>query len=158
MLCVYALRSLQKFLVLVTGVLRLYYGLPAQNKLVDKRVQEKLELARSQLVLNYRVEVYLTDDCVSPHTWGVFRPRIILPKQALAWSDEKITLILLHELAHIKRKDWLVALCIKLFDCVFWVVPGFSRLRKDVELLREISCDDRVLQKQICQRRTQKVC
>jgi beta-lactamase regulating signal transducer with metallopeptidase domain len=39
-------------------------------------------------------------------TWGVLKPRVLLPTQALTWSEERVHVALCHELAHIVRLDW----------------------------------------------------
>ena len=39
-------------------------------------------------------------------TWGMRRPTIILPDAARGWSDERLRVVLRHELAHIRRGDW----------------------------------------------------
>ena len=42
-------------------------------------------------------------------TWGVLRPRILLPRGAAEWPDDRIRIVLSHELAHVDRGDWLDA-------------------------------------------------
>ena len=39
-------------------------------------------------------------------TWGLRRPRILLPSHCESWSDARIRIVLSHELAHIRRADW----------------------------------------------------
>ena len=43
-------------------------------------------------------------------TWGLAQPKVILPATAGAWSDERARVVLTHELAHIRRGDWIVQL------------------------------------------------
>ena len=78
-------------------------------------------------------------------TWGVRQPRILLPSRARAWSEERIRLVLAHELAHARRGDWLVTLGAGLLCAVYWFNPivwfACRRLRQESEQ----ACDDIVL-------------
>ena len=39
-------------------------------------------------------------------TWGLWRPRVIVPAGARSWAAERIDAVLAHEVAHIARRDW----------------------------------------------------
>ena len=60
----------------------------------------------------------------SPHsmllaTWGFARPRIILPASAQDWSDERARIVLGHELAHVRRNDWVVQMAAEALAAVY---------------------------------------
>jgi len=78
-------------------------------------------------------------------TWGAVRPTILLPSEALRWSDERIHAVLHHELAHVRRFDWTIALAANLLRAVYWFNPlmwiAYRRLRHEGER----ACDDLVL-------------
>jgi TonB family protein len=78
-------------------------------------------------------------------TWGLLRPRIILPRAACAWPADRIRIVLSHELAHIQRGDWLVQMTAELLRSVYWFNPllwiAGRRLRQE----SEHACDDAVL-------------
>jgi TonB family protein len=78
-------------------------------------------------------------------TWGLFRPVILVPQGASAWSDERLRVVLAHEMAHLARRDWLVQLIAECLRAVYWFNPLFwlacSRLRSE----SEHAADDRVL-------------
>lgn len=78
-------------------------------------------------------------------TWGVLRPDIILPRGASSWPDDRIRVVLLHELAHISRGDWVTQILAESLRAVYWFNPlvwlASSRLRQESEQ----ACDDAVL-------------
>jgi TonB family protein len=78
-------------------------------------------------------------------TWGVRRPTIILPDAARTWTDERLRVVLCHELAHIQRGDWGTLLAAELLRAVYWFNPfawmACRRLRQE----SEHACDDVVL-------------
>jgi beta-lactamase regulating signal transducer with metallopeptidase domain len=41
-------------------------------------------------------------------TWGLFRPLVLLPAGAREWRAERVRVVLRHELAHIRRHDWVI--------------------------------------------------
>jgi TonB family protein len=78
-------------------------------------------------------------------TWGARRPRVLLPSHARRWSDERLRVVLHHELAHIARHDWLVQIAAEAIRAVLWFNPlawiACRRLRR----ASEQACDDAVL-------------
>jgi hypothetical protein len=87
-------------------------------------------------------------DCDHPTmlaTWGVVRPTILLPAGAQGWPGDRIQAVLHHELAHVLRRDWVVALTASLLRAVYWFNPllwiAYRRLRHEGER----ACDDLVL-------------
>ncbi len=78
-------------------------------------------------------------------TWGTLRPRVLLPAGAADWSDARIRAVLGHELAHIRRHDWIVQLIGEAARILFWFNPliwlACGRLRHEGER----ACDDAVL-------------
>ncbi len=80
-------------------------------------------------------------------TWGVFRPIVVVPAHARLWSDERVHVVLCHELAHIRRHDWSVQMVAELLRACFWFNPllwiACTRLRRE----SEHACDDAVLER-----------
>jgi TonB family protein len=78
-------------------------------------------------------------------TWGLRRPKVMLPAAARDWSEERIRIVLSHELAHIKRRDWTMQMAAQALRSVYWFNPivwiASKRLRQDSEL----ACDDAVI-------------
>lgn len=99
----------------------------------------------SQCGIRRPVRLLVSDRCSMPMTCGVLRPAIVLPKSASTWLPERLRMVLLHELAHVRRLDclwqWLsfaVTTC-HWFNPLVWLAA--ARLRVE----REQACDDEVL-------------
>jgi beta-lactamase regulating signal transducer with metallopeptidase domain len=78
-------------------------------------------------------------------TWGLVAPKVILPAGAQTWSDERMRIVIGHELAHIHRRDWAVLILSSLLRAAHWFNPlvwiACARLRRE----SEHACDDAVL-------------
>jgi TonB family protein len=78
-------------------------------------------------------------------TWGLFRPRIVLPAEALDWDDARARAVLAHELAHVRRGDWAVQLAADTLRAVFWFNPFSWMVARRLRDESERACDDVVL-------------
>ncbi len=99
---------------------------------------ELLQRCQETIGVRERVECVVLSELSSPALVGIFRPRILLPEYVSNLSEESLSYILMHELAHFKRKDmwWnflLLGLC-----AVYWFNPlirfFFRRIREDMEV------------------------
>ena len=104
-----------------------------------------LEAVRSELRISHPVTLLIHPDKAIPVVWGFFRCRLLLPAAAQHWSNEKLRSVLLHELAHIKRRDTISQSLVQIACAVHWFNPvvWFAAWRLGVE--RERACDDLVL-------------
>jgi len=80
-----------------------------------------------------------------PMTWGVRRPRIMLPASALDWPTERLRAVLAHELGHVARADWLVHLVAQLACAVYWFHPLFWSAERSLGRETELAADDEAL-------------
>jgi beta-lactamase regulating signal transducer with metallopeptidase domain len=80
-------------------------------------------------------------------TWGIIRPAVLLPHGAASWDIDRIRIVLSHELAHVRRRDWLVQMAADLLRAVYWFDPllwlACGRLRRESEQ----AVDDAVLRR-----------
>jgi TonB family protein len=78
-------------------------------------------------------------------TWGLFKPRILLPRHARDWSNQRMRIVFSHEFAHIRRHDWFIQVSAEAVRTLLWFNPliwiACARLRRDSEQ----ACDDLVL-------------
>lgn len=132
-------------LILVLGMLRLAWVASRSKPLLTVQwMRFAAELSRT-FGLTRPVRLLESDRLSMPVTWGAFRPRVLLPKNAENWPVERMRVVLSHELAHIKRQDWLMQILAEFGRAVYWFNPlvwiGCSRLRAE----SEGACDDAVL-------------
>jgi TonB family protein len=78
-------------------------------------------------------------------TWGVVRPVIIVPRIALDWPEERVHVVLSHELAHIRRGDWGIQIAGELLRAVYWFNPLIWIACRQVRQQSEEACDDEVM-------------
>ena len=78
---------------------------------------------------------------------GSSRPKVILPSAADAWTEERARVVLSHELAHIRRGDWIVQLSAELLRAFYWFNPLLWIACRRLRLESEHACDDEVMRR-----------
>ena len=84
------------------------------------------------------------DVCV-PMTWGWRRPVILLPSGSVGWPEDRLQSVLLHEMAHIKRRDWPGHRLADLVCALYWFHPFVWLTARRLRAESELACDDLVL-------------
>lgn len=99
------------------------------------------------LGIGKKVLVYVSDIVTSPVTVGYLKPIILLPVAAFNnLTTQQVEAVLLHELSHIKRYDYLVNFIISIIHTVLYFNPFVKQFIKSIETERENCCDQLVLQ------------
>jgi beta-lactamase regulating signal transducer with metallopeptidase domain len=78
-------------------------------------------------------------------TWGFAHPKVLLPADAPRWNHARIRIVLGHELAHIRRDDWIVQMAAGLLRSAYWFNPLVWIACWQLRLESEQACDDAVL-------------
>lgn len=102
------------------------------------------ELSR-ELGLWREVRLRQTDATTIPLTWGLRRPVILLPGDAGQWPEEQRRMVLVHELAHVRRDDCLTQLLARVAFGLYWFHPLAWLAGREFVKERERACDDLVL-------------
>jgi len=101
--------------------------------------------ASETLGLRRRVELMQSQDNVMPLTWGWLRPKVLMPAEAVQWPDDRRRVVLLHELAHVKRRDCLTQNIARFVCALYWFNPLAWIGARRMCIERERACDDLVL-------------
>ncbi len=102
------------------------------------RVSSEVPIPRSLRVLE-------SSAITNPCTWGFIRPVLLLPARG-AFTEAQRRFALLHELAHIRRHDWLTSNLGELACAIHWYNPLVWVAVRESRRLQEQACDDAVLQ------------
>jgi beta-lactamase regulating signal transducer with metallopeptidase domain/tetratricopeptide (TPR) repeat protein len=103
-----------------------------------------VELA-AKLGLSRPVRLLFSGEIAVPVTVGLQRPVILLPEAARRWNAERRQVVLLHELAHVRRGDWAALLVGQAASAVYWFHPLAWSTRIQMQKDCERACDDLVL-------------
>jgi len=105
-----------------------------------------LDEASRIMQLRHRPHLACHREIRTPCTWGLMRPSILLPIEAISWPEERIRAILVHECGHIRRRDY-VHNCVAQFSLgLYWLVPFFAGLVSRLRDESEKAVDQQVIQ------------
>ncbi len=100
-----------------------------------------------QLGIRKKVKIWISDFVSSPVTIGFLKPVILIPLAAINnLEPAQLEAVILHELAHIRRYDYLVNLLVNVIRTILYLNPFVKAMARDIEQEREKSCDELVLQ------------
>jgi len=101
----------------------------------------------SQLGIRKEVKAFLSAHIDTPQVIGFLKPVILVPAACLTHLDtHQLEAVLLHELVHIKRNDYLVNLFMATVEILFFFNPFVKQITSAIRKEREYSCDDTVIQ------------
>ncbi|MDB5280056.1 MAG: peptidase BlaR1 [Ferruginibacter sp.] len=141
-------------LIIALQFMRLSAGLYNVNKLKNRQVMnagdywnERIAALSMQLQIQRRVQILQSAIVKIPSVIGYFKPVILFPAGMLAsLPPEEIEAVLLHELAHIRRKDFLVNLLQQLVEIIFFFNPAVLWVSSLIKSGRENCCDEIAVQ------------
>ncbi|SFS03772.1 BlaR1 peptidase M56 [Granulicella pectinivorans] len=96
-----------------------------------------------QLRMGRRVVLRVSDEVISPLAMGVWRTAVILPVSAmLRLEREQLEAVLAHELAHVRRWDYVCNLVQTGVECLLFFHPAVWWVSRRTRELREVCCDE----------------
>jgi beta-lactamase regulating signal transducer with metallopeptidase domain len=147
----FAYAALGTYMLLISGQFtRLAWALASATRLRREARARQLPAALAGLVTRCRealglrtVAVNTSSKAAGPATVGFFRPVIVLPETLLQFgSAEELTTAFCHEMAHVRRRDYLVNLICELVLLPLVFHPAAWLLKRRIEETRELACDE----------------
>ncbi|SDA79447.1 Signal transducer regulating beta-lactamase production, contains metallopeptidase domain [Algoriphagus alkaliphilus] len=118
----------------------------SSSSVVDFQIQRVAYRLANKMGVSRAVQLKISSVCISPLTFGTFKPIILLPAGLLfQLSPAQLEAIIAHELAHVKRNDYLANLLLSVMEVLFFFHPCYWWINNTVKELRENAADDLVL-------------
>jgi bla regulator protein BlaR1 len=138
------------FGVIVIKAIKLMMGIQGVHHLKKTKVfdagaywQNKVNELSHQLYIKQSVQILQSGIAKIPMVIGHFKPTILMPIGMLNHlSLTEVEAILSHELAHIKRRDYLVNILQNILEVLFFFNPAVLWISKMIKDERENCCDD----------------
>jgi beta-lactamase regulating signal transducer with metallopeptidase domain len=117
-------------------------SLPFENL----EIQTLTDRLVATLGISRKIEIRTTGKAHSPLTFGVMTPVILLPiALVFQLSPAHLEAVIAHELAHVKRNDYLSNLLLSTLEVLFFFHPCYWWMSQSVKELRENAADELAL-------------
>ncbi len=116
------------------------------REIENRRLKNRLTELREQLNIKRHVKLLFSDEISSPLSFGAMYPLILLPDTARDWKPELLDDVLVHELSHIKRMDWLTMIFAYVMCSLLWMNALLWIVLRKLNEEAENCCDTSVLQ------------
>jgi TonB family protein len=109
----------------------------------EGQIAETVSLLARRMKAGRHIRVLISSMAESPSVIGWLRPAILLPAAALAGLEpEQLRAVLAHEIAHIRRHDYLVNLMQTMVETLLFYHPAVWWASARIRHERELCCDD----------------
>jgi TonB family protein len=132
-------------LILLVGLGRLAWVASSARRVTHGRWTAAADAIALEYGLRRPVVILQSDHPALLVTWGFVQPKVILPRHAAQWPDARIRVVLAHELAHIKRGDWLIQMLAEGVRAGYWFNPIMWTVCRRLRQESEQATDDLVL-------------
>ena len=93
--------------------------------------------------VSQRVDLFISAHIQGPMTLGFFKPVVLVPVSFFTrLTQDQIEAVLLHEIAHIHRHDYIINLLQMMIKSIFFFHPAVHYISRQIDEDREQACDD----------------
>ncbi|MDD4550443.1 MAG: M56 family metallopeptidase [Syntrophomonadaceae bacterium] len=126
--------------------IKFWYQIRTEPRANSASITHIVETCKSELKITKDISIVSTNKVHTPALFGPIKPWLLVPDSFIKSLDDlELKYIVLHELAHLKRKDIIVNWITVVVQILHWFNPviwyGFYRMHQDCEL----ACDAMVL-------------
>jgi len=119
------------------------YSLRRQGTLADASIAAMVLKLAEGAGIRRSIQVLLSSVADVPSVVGWLRPVILLPPAAiLGLTAQQLEAVIAHELAHIRRNDYLVNILQMVVETLFFYHPAVWWISSRIRYERELCCDD----------------
>ena len=113
------------------------------NEMSDAQILETIQRLSQKLSFNWKIRCLESLDVCVPTVLGFWRPVLLVPLGMMSGlTISELESILAHELAHIRRRDWLVNLMQTVVETLLFYHPAVWWMSSIIRTERENCCDD----------------
>jgi len=121
-----------------------------KHSAVDPKWVEFIKLQQEKIKISRPVQLLSSIHIDMPMTYGILKPVILVPSALLLHlNPAQLEAIITHELAHIKRHDYLINILQSVLEVIFFFHPVFWWINKEIKEQRENACDEMAVQMDI---------
>lgn len=131
------------------GMLSLHRRKGRATRVTSGPVMEMADALKGELSLRRPLEILISGEESMPMVWGILRHRLLLPASAVEWPQERLRIVLMHELSHLRRGDPASLLLARFALAVHWFNPLAWLAARWLRAEQETACDDLVLSRGI---------
>ena len=142
---IWAIGSLALLLPLFLELLYFQKLLRQPSRSLPEDWQFLLRASRRQMQVDQPIRIVFSKALKMPLVFGWKKAYVLIPEEALNWEQEKIKTVLLHELGHIRQKDFKTNLFVQFIKAFYWWHPLVWWAEKKIRLECEHSCDELVV-------------
>lgn len=139
---IWFLGSLIMLILILGGHLRFGFRLKDAAPVTIPHISQLFQTCLQMMRIRRPIKLMVSSRVRTPTLYGVMRPRLLMPAAYLdSYSDQEMSYIFMHELAHDKRKDiavnWIMTILLSVhwFNPLLWI--AYYLLRED----QELACD-----------------
>lgn len=145
LLVVWAGGGLALLFRLVIGLVRAAQLVRRAHPVADRQWNVLVSLLSLKAGLGRGVRVVSSSEVNVPMAWGIFNLWLVLPENFETWPTERRRVVVLHELAHLRRRDCLAQALARFALAMHWPNPLAWLATRRMTAEREQACDDAVL-------------
>jgi len=100
---------------------------------------------QQKIIATNHIKVLVTERSVSPFVFGFFRVNLLLPNSVFTMPAAQQSILIDHELMHVKRQDPKAVILFRFCSSLFWFNPFISYMEKRFLQSMELNCDSAVI-------------